>query len=89
MNNIDQFITSLKTQILNPLISLFFVLATVIFMWGVIQYVIGSQGNEAELEKGKQIMKWGIIGMAIMASSWGIVHILCSFFDACKGVFPS
>lgn len=81
---LNELITKIQTGILTPVINLLFVLATVIFLWGVIQYVIGSQGDTAKLEKGKQVMIWGIIGMTIMASAWGIVGILCSFFETCQ-----
>src|SRR3989338_4327314 len=40
--------------------------------------------NQAKLDKGKKIMFWGIIGMFIMASAWGIVRILCNFFETCS-----
>ncbi len=81
---LEKLIKDIETAILNPIISILFVLATVIFLWGVIQYVIGSQGDTAKLEKGKQVMIWGIVGMAVMASAWGIVAIICQFFGTCK-----
>lgn len=67
-------------QILNPVIILLFALATIMFLWGVIQYVIGSQGDTGKLEKAKNVILYGIIGMFIMASAWGIVEILQDFF---------
>lgn len=73
----------IQDQLLNPLINILFVLATVIFFWGIISYVIGSRGDQKRLDQGKQIMGWGIIGMAIMASAWGIVRIICRFFETC------
>jgi len=80
---VKSILDKLQTQILQPVISLLFILATIIFMWGVIQYVIGSQGNETTLEKGKKVMFWGIIGMTVMASAWGIVRVLCNYFGTC------
>jgi hypothetical protein len=81
---LQALVTKIQTGILDPIIGLLFVLATVIFLWGVIQYVIGSQGNETKLEKGKQVMIWGIIGMTVMASAWGIVAVICQFFGTCR-----
>ena len=80
---LSQLLTKITNEILNPIISFLLVLATVIFLWGVIQYVIGSRGDEKALENGKRIMVWGIIGMAIMASAWGIVGMICRFFETC------
>lgn len=74
-------INKITDQILNPVIVLLFVLATIMFLWGVIQYVIGSQGDTNKLEKARSVILWGIIGMFIMASAWGIVRILQNFFQ--------
>lgn len=71
----------ITSQILNPVIILLFALATIMFLWGVIQYVIGSQGDTGKLEKAKNVILYGIIGMFIMASAWGIVAILQNFFQ--------
>ena len=77
---IRSIIESIQTGILNPIISLLFTLAVVIFLWGIVNYVIGIGGNEKKLETGKKVMLWGIIGMFLMASARGIVAILCQFF---------
>ncbi len=61
------------------IIGLFFVIATVVFLWGVIQFVSKAE-NEAERNKAKAIMTWGIIGLAVMAATWGIVQILLDYF---------
>ena len=78
---IEQIINKITTQILNPVIVLLFALATIFFIWGVIQYVIGSQGDTGKLEKAKSAILYGIIGMFIMASAWGIVGVLQNFFS--------
>ncbi len=84
MPTLDSLITKLEVGILNPIINLLFILATILFLLGGIHYVIGSQGNETQLQKGRQIMVWGIIGMTVMASAWGIVRIICTFFGTCR-----
>lgn len=83
---LSNFIAKLQNQILTPIITFLFVLATVVFLWGVIQYVIGNQGEPKKLEQGKQIMIWGIVGMFVMVSAWGIVKLLCDFFGTCGNV---
>jgi hypothetical protein len=37
-----------------------------------------NQDNEDAQEEGKQHMLWGIIGIAIMVSAWGILHFIDS-----------
>jgi len=80
---LDQLLNNITEQILKPVINILFILATVIFLWGIISYVIGSRGDEKKLEQGKKIMLWGIIGMTIMVSAWGIVGMICEFLGTC------
>ncbi len=60
-------------------IPLLFVLATAIFVWGVVQYVINDQ-EEAKRAKGRSFMIWGIIALTVMVSIWGLVGILRNTF---------
>ena len=85
MNSISEIVRTLENNVLNPLISLLFVLATVIFIWGVVQYVIAG-GSQEKTQSAKNVMLWGIIGMTIMVSAWGIVGILCKFFGTCNNI---
>ena len=76
------------TQIINDsVIPLIFALATVMFVWGVVQFVINSD-EEAKKEKGKQFMLWGIIALAVMVSVWGLVKILGDTFNVNTTVLP-
>ena len=60
-------------------IGLLFVLATVVFLWGVGRF-IASAADPAGREKAKGIMLWGIIGLAVMAAAWGAANLLISYF---------
>lgn len=83
---VTQLINNITTQILNPLITLLFAVATLMFTWGVVQYVLGSQRSDQRTTQAKNAILWGIIGMFIMASAWGIVSILCQFFGTCQNI---
>jgi hypothetical protein len=61
------------------IIPLIFALATAMFIWGVVQYVINDQ-EEAKKARGRQFMIWGIIALAVMFSIWGLVGILGNTF---------
>jgi len=61
-------------------IPLIFVLALTAFVWGVVQYVI-NDAEEAKKAKGRSFMIWGIIGMTVMFSVWGLVGILGNTFN--------
>ena len=82
---LEAIINKITQEILNPLIILLFALATVVFVWGIIQYVLGSAGNPQQTETAKRTILWSIIGMFIMASAWGIVRLLCEFFGVGVG----
>lgn len=49
-------------------------LAILVFIWGVLRYVISS--DEDKRKEGKNLMLWGIVGIFVMVSVWGLVGIL-------------
>ena len=51
----------------------------VVFAWGMIQF-IGNAGNEAARKKGKEFMTWGLVGLFVMVSVWGLVAVLGNTF---------
>ena len=86
---VPQLIANIKTQILIPVISLLFILATVIFIWGVITYFIKGGADTGAQTKARQLALYGIIGMSLMLGAWGLVQIICNFFgNACNPRIP-
>jgi len=73
----------IKTSVI-PLI---FALATAMFIWGVVQFVINSD-DEAKKTKGRQFMIWGIIALTVMVSIWGLVSILGNTFGINTNFIP-
>jgi len=70
------------TKIINDsIIPLIFALATVMFVWGVVNFFVLNADEEKKREQGKQFMLWGIIALAVMLSVWGLVGILGSTFN--------
>ena len=59
-------------QVANRAISLLFVIATLVFLWGIIRYVIAG-GDEEKLKEGRQYIIYGLVGLAVMLAVWGIV----------------
>lgn len=74
----SQLVDSIKSQIIFPVISLFFVLATVVFLWGVIEMIIGAD-SEDKRTQGKRHMIYGILGLFIMVAAGAIISMLCQF----------
>jgi len=65
------------SNILNPIMALIFAVALVVFVYGVLTYVWGSQDGDART-LAKNSMVGGIIGMFIMLSAWGIVNLIAN-----------
>lgn len=49
------------------------------FIYGVVKFMLNSE-NENEREKGKQFMIWGIIGLTVIVSVWGLVSLVGGSF---------
>lgn len=64
-------------NIMKLLIPMAFALAIIYFFYGVAKY-IGKAGDPKAQEEGKNIMIYGVIGIAVMASVYGIVAYLQS-----------
>lgn len=53
-----------------------FGIAFVAVVWGVVKYFILQGDSEEGREKGKQFILWGVLGMVLLFSAWGVVSIL-------------
>jgi hypothetical protein len=69
------------------IVPLVFGLAMVLFIWGVVQYVINTD-DETKKKKGKMFMIWGIVALSVMVSVWGLVKILGNTFGVDTTVVP-
>lgn len=60
-------------------INFLLVLATLVFLWGIIKY-INAGGDAAKVKEARSYILWGIIGLAVMGGAWAIVKILGATF---------
>ena len=74
-------------DILNIVIPVVITLGLVYFVWGVISYVVGN--DEEAKKKGRDRMIYGIIGLAVIVSVWGLVNILLGTFGLRPDQNPS
>lgn len=72
----DRLISNIKTEILNPVLTVLFALAMFFFLWGVLEMIRGAASDTAR-EVGRKHLLWGLVGMAIMASAFGITNLVC------------
>lgn len=61
-------------NIIDLVIPLLVLLGVLLFVWGVVQYVIANE--EEAKTKGRDRMIAGIVGLAVILSMWGLVGIL-------------
>ncbi|MCX6714126.1 MAG: hypothetical protein NTV48_03425 [Candidatus Vogelbacteria bacterium] len=66
-------LNNIKAYILNPLVIFLFGLALILFLYGLVEFLWDVNGKKDE---GKQTMLWGIIGIAIMLSVYGIEELI-------------
>lgn len=75
------FVGKISTEILNPIIAIMFSLALAYFIYGVAAYLWNPDNEEART-KGRQGMLWGIVGMLVMVSVFGIMRFLINSIGA-------
>lgn len=73
----EGLINRFVTYIINPLIAILFALALAIFLWGIARF-IWSADDETSRQQGKNHMIWGLVGMFIMVSVYGILNVATS-----------
>lgn len=74
-----EFIHKVNGIILNPLITFGFAVAVLLFLWGLFNFM----RNPADAEKrkeGQRNIVWGLVGLLIMFSVFGIIRIVLGTF---------
>jgi len=77
---IGKVISPIMSNIVNPAIELLMLAAIVVFVWGVVQMIMNSEESEGRAA-GQRHMLWGIVGLFIMVSAYGIVRLIASTFN--------
>ncbi len=75
MTATQKIVDSFVLAIVNPAIKFLFVLAFLIFLWGIFQFVLNINNEEAQ-GHGKKHLLWGLIGMFVMATAVAIVSLI-------------
>lgn len=73
------FLYNVNRLILNPLILLMFGLAFVYFIYGGIRFLSAEPGDKSRIEA-RDSMMWGIVGMVIMVSVYGLIRFVLGTF---------
>lgn len=77
----DPLIDKIFRLAITPFLKFLFALAAIIFIFGVVEFILNAD-NEDKRAQGKKHIVWGIIGLFIMFSVWGIIEIIMNFTKA-------
>lgn len=79
MGEVELFIGRVSQYIINPLIGLLFALALAYFIWGLALFILNASDAEAK-KKGQSMIIWGVVGIFVMASVFGILEVTLNTF---------
>ena len=74
---VTTIIGKIETNVVNPILTLFFAVALLVFIWGAFTYIAHADDSTKRSEGGKGML-YGIIGMFIMFSVFGIIKLIAS-----------
>jgi len=80
---VQDLLGKLATYIINPLIILGFTVATIFLFYGIAEMIWKSDSND--LEKNRNNVKYGLIGLFIMFSVYGILRLVLDTFGISCG----
>ena len=82
-SGLQSTISNLKAYI-NILIPFIIGLAVLVFIFGLFRYVTAG-GDEEKLKAARKTIIWGIVIIAVMISTWGLVNFLVGAFGLDQG----
>ncbi|MBX4199873.1 hypothetical protein KW790_00170 [Candidatus Parcubacteria bacterium] len=77
-------LAKIDRAILNPLILLLFAIAFIIFFIGIVKF-ISNAGDAEGRKQGKRSILFGLIGMLIMFSAYGIIRFILNTLNSTIG----
>jgi uncharacterized protein with PQ loop repeat len=78
MTSLTTLIGNIVRLIINPLIVLGFVVATIVFFYGIVQLIRGA--DSSDLEQRKRNVVYGLVGLFVMFSVYGILRLVLNTF---------
>lgn len=76
---IEGIITKM-TLILGDIIPVLLVIATLVFIWGVIVYILAGSSEERK-KQGYNLIIWGLLALFLIVTMWGLVVVIGRTFD--------
>lgn len=83
MTAFGNIMTPIFTHIVNPVVGFLFVIAVVVFAFGIFE-MVWKGGDPDARSTGRNHMLGGVIGMFIMLSAWGIINLISNTISGLK-----
>ena len=83
INTIIENLIGTATQLL----ILLDIMALMVFVWGIVKFIFAA-GNPEQIKSAKGILWYGIIGLFILTSAFGIVLALQTYFGVTAQPIP-
>ncbi len=80
MEVLNQFLSNVVVQIINPIILLLAGAAFVLFIWGVFEFIVHA-AEETKRTEGRRAIMWGLIGLVIIFGAYGIINLALGTFS--------
>lgn len=71
---LGEILKSITASVFQPLITLAMVVATVVFLWGILKYM--QAAGDEDIGEAKRFIIYGLVGLFIMSSVWGLVTMI-------------
>lgn len=75
--SVTDIINKIEDNVVNPILVLLFAIAFLVFIWGVFTYIVHADDPTKRSEGGKGMI-YGVIGMFIMFSVFGIINLIAT-----------
>lgn len=83
VTTLDQVIRRIG-DLINAITPIVVAIALLFFFWYLANFLLKA-GDEAERDKARQGMIWGIIALFVMVSVWGLVNVIATTFSVDVG----
>jgi uncharacterized membrane protein len=81
--SISKIQSNILTEIVSPLLGFATAIAFLLFLFGVVRFLLArANGESAKYEAGRWHLIWGVVGLTILLSLWGILISIADFTDS-------
>ena len=76
--NFQTLVSNFILKASNLIIRLLVALSIFMFLYGLMIYMFKGQGSDTARSEGRKLMIWGLVGLVVITSVWGLVSIIAS-----------